>query len=165
MFPNSVPLYLSLNNTSSFSGVGPRFGFDTTYEIPRGFRFTGQLAGALLIGQTQPSQYLFTATAPDLAAIGIPVNNEGIYSDRLTHVVLASNANLGMGYSRALRNGSIFTIDGGYLAAVFVNPFAGYETNSNILALQIGSLSSGSIRQTLSNFSANGFYLTAGLTW
>ncbi len=165
VFPDNVPLYLSLNNTSTFSGVGPRLGFENSYQTPSGLRFTSQLAGALLIGQTQPSQYLFTATAPGLASIGIPVNNEGIYSNRLTHVVYAANAKLGLGYSRVLSNGSVFTFDGGYLAAVLVNPFAGYETNSNILAIQIGSLSSGSIRQTLSNFSANGFYLNAGLQW
>jgi Legionella pneumophila major outer membrane protein precursor len=165
VFPESVPLELSLNNTSSFWGIGPRFGFEAARETPSGFRFTGQLAGALLIGQTQPAQYLFTATAPDLALVGIPVNEERISSDRFTQVVYAGDAKLGIGYARSLSGGSVLTVDGGYLAAIYLNPFSGYETNENILALQIGSLSSGSVRQTLSDFTANGFYLNAGLKW
>ena len=95
VFPDSVPLVISLNNTSTFSGVGPRFGLDSTLETRRGFRFTGQVAGALLIGRTDPAQYLFSATAPDLAAVGIAVNQEFIGSQSFTHVVPSGNAKLG----------------------------------------------------------------------
>jgi Legionella pneumophila major outer membrane protein precursor len=166
VFPESVPLSISLNNTTSFWGVGPRFGLDTAYQTPGGFRFTAQLAGALLIGQTQPAQYEFTATAPELAAIGIPVNREFISSQSFSHVVYATNAKLGIGYSRVLPSGARLTVDGGYLAAIYLSPFSGYETNENILALQIGSLSTGSMKHIpLSDFSLNGFYLNAGLTW
>lgn len=59
----------------------------------------------------------------------------------------------------------MLTLDGGYLAAFHANPFSGYETNNNVLALQIGSLSTASMRHTLSNFTADGFYLNAGLKW
>lgn len=165
VFPEDVRLTLSLNNTSTFWGVGPRFGLEATRKRRRGFRFTGQLAGALLVGRTQPAQYLFAATAPDLALVGIPVNREHVSSEPFTQVVYAGDAKLGIGYSRGLSNGSEFTLDGGYLAAIYLVPFSGYETNENILALQIGSLSSGSIRQTLSDFTLNGFYLNAGLKW
>ena len=165
VFPESVPLVLSLNNTSTFSGVGPRLGLDTTYAVPGGLRLTGQLAGALLIGRTQPAQYLFTATAPELAAVGIAVNQERIGSPSYNHVVYAADARLGIGYMRVLPNRSVFTVEAGYLAAIYVKPFSGYETNDNILALQIGSLSTASMRHTLSDFTANGFYLNVGLKW
>lgn len=165
VFPNNVPLYISLNNTSTFSGFGPRLGLDTTYRPFGGLRFTGQLAGALLVGQTQPAQYLFTATAPDLAAIGIAVNQENISSEKFTHVVSAATGRLGLGWTRVFANRSQFTVDAGYLAALYVNPFSGYETNNNILALQIGSLSTASMRHTLSNFTAQGLYLNGGLKW
>ena len=59
----------------------------------------------------------------------------------------------------------LFTIDGGYMATVYINSFAGYETNNNIIGLPLGSLSTASMRQTLSNFSANGFYLNTGLSF
>jgi len=162
-FPGSVPIYLSLNNTSTFSGVGPRLGIDTNYQTQRGLRFTGQLAGNLLIGPTQPAQYEFTATSPELAAVGIPVNYEFISSKQVFHAIWAANARLGAGFSRRLSNGALLTVDGGYMAAVYANALGGYETNNNVLALQIGSLSTASMRQTLSNFSVNGFYLDAGL--
>ena len=118
-----------------------------------------------MVGRTQPAQYLFAATAPDLALVGISVNREHVSSEEFTQVVYAGDAKLGVGYSRELPHGSMFTVDGGYQAAIYLTPFSGYETNENILALQIGSLSSGSIRQTLSDFTLNGFYLNAGLKW
>jgi hypothetical protein len=165
MFPENVPLWISLDNTSTFSGVGPRLGFDTTLQTAYGFRFTSQLAGALLIGRTQPAQYLFAATSPELAAFDIPVNYEGIYSEAFTHVVYAATARLGIGYLRPLASGSLLTIDAGYQAALYINPFSGYETNDNVIAIQFGSLSTASMRHTLSNFSLDGFYLNAGLMW
>ncbi len=164
-FPDNVPRTLSFNNTSRFSGAGPRIGFDTRYLTRCGLRFTSQLAGALLAGRTQPSQYIFNATGPDLAAVGIPVNHEGVYSSPVTHVVYATNAKLGVGFSRVFSNGSILTIDGGFMAALFVQPFYGYLSNNNVIGLQTGSLSTASMRQTTSDFTLHGVYLNGGLTW
>lgn len=165
-FPENVPLRISLDNTTSYWGLGPRFGFDSSYQTRHGLRLTGQLAGALLVGQTQPAQYVFTATAPDLAAVGITENYEQVGSEAYSHVVLATDARLGIGYTRVLRGGAVVTVDTGYLAAIYLNPFAGNETNSNVLALQSGSLSSGSVRHIQqSDFSLNGFYLNAGVNW
>jgi hypothetical protein len=164
-FPLSVPLSLSLNNTSTYSGAGPRFGLDTTYEFPRGFRLLGHLAGALLIGRKQPAQYELTATAPDLALVGIAVNREHISSEDFTQVVYSCDAKLGIGYSYVFLSGSTFTVEAGYMAAIYIDPFSGYETNNNIIPLQSGSLSTASVRHTLSDFTVNGFYLTGGFKW
>ncbi|MGO8878372.1 MAG: Lpg1974 family pore-forming outer membrane protein [Desulfomonilaceae bacterium] len=157
---NSVPLFISLNNVSSYSGVGPRFDLDTTYEIPRGLRLTGQLAGALLIGGKQPSQYLFTATSPELAAVGIQVNHEHIGSDNFTQVVYSFDTKMGIGF-----NGPRYNLEAGCMAAFYIDPFSGYETNNNVLALQLGPLSTASMRHTLSNFTVNGLYFTGGFKW
>jgi hypothetical protein len=164
-FPQNVPLSISLNSTSTYNGAGPRFGIDPTCELPGGFRLTGQLAGALLIGRKQPAQYEFTATAPDLAAVGIGVNREYIGSDAFTQVVYSGNAKLGLGYSYVFGSGSIFTLETGYLAAIYLDAFSTYETNHNVLPLQVGSLSTASMRHTLSNFTVNGLYFTGGLQW
>lgn len=164
-FPDSVPLLISLNNTATYWGVGPRFGIDTTYRGRRGLRLVANFAGALLVGRKQPAQYLFTATAPDLAAVGIDVNNEFISSDKYTEVVSAFDGKLGIGYDYRFRRGGKLTLDAGYLASVFNNPFSGYETSDNVLALQIGSLSTASMKQTQSDFTLNGFYLTGGYQW
>ena len=154
-FPLSVPLLISLDNTSTYSGAGPRFGLDTAYEIPRSFRLTGQLAGALLLGRKEPSQYLFTATAPDLALVGIAVNEERIGSKDFAQVVYSCDAKLGIGW-----NGSTFNFEACYIVATFIGPFSGY-----VLPLQIGSLSTASMRHTLSDFTVNGLYLTGRYTW
>jgi hypothetical protein len=164
-FPQSVPLMISLDNTSRFWGVGPRLGIDSSYRIPYGFSVNGQLGTALLIGRTQPAQYLFNATSPELAAAGIAANPEHISSSTFTQVVYSANAKIGLGYTRAVSNRHTFSLELGYLASIFVNPFSGYETNNNVLALQIGSLSTASVRHTLSNFTLNGIYGNAGFKW
>jgi hypothetical protein len=154
---------IQLNQQSSFSGIGPRLGIDSAYQLRRGFRLTGQAANALLIGQTTPSQYVFTAIADGNSGIG--VNQEYVASPPFVHTVYTANAKLGLGYSRTLRNGITLFCDGGYMAALYINPFSGYETNENIIALQLGSLSSGSIRHVLSNFAVDGMYFNAGARW
>ncbi len=165
LFPESVPLFIALNAITTFAGVGPRFGLDTSYEIPHGFRLTGQFAGALMIGPKQPSQYLFAATAPELAAVGISVNRESINSANFTQVASSWDGKLGIANSYASCKGSAFTIEAGYMATVYIDPFSAYETNHNVLPLQIGSLSTASMRHTLSNFTVNGPYVTGGLKW
>jgi hypothetical protein len=61
-----------------------------------------------------------------------------------------------------LGNGSSFTVDAGFMAAAFIDTFSAYQTNHNVLPLQIGSLSTASMRHTLSNFTLNGFYVSGG---
>jgi len=165
MFPASVPLLISLNNTSTFTGVGPRFGFDTLYTTAGGLRLTGQLGAALLVGRTQPSQYLFSATSPELALVGISNNQEQVSSTGFTQVVYSTNARLGIGFTHEFSGGNSFSLDAGYQATVYVDPFSGYETNHNVLPLQIGSLSTASMRHKTSNFTAHGFYLSLTLQW
>ena len=100
-----------------------------------------------------------------MAAIGIDENDEFISSDSYTEVISAFDGKLGIGYSYFFRRGGKLTLDAGYLASVFNNPFSGYETSDNVLALQIGSLSTASMKQTHSDFSLNGVYLTGGYQW
>src|SRR5262249_20668552 len=127
MDPPCTPLYLSLNKQTNFWGVGPRIGVDTSYNTPIGLRFTGNFAGALLVGRTQPSQYQFTATSDDLATAGIDVNQQSIASPSFVHVVYAATARLGAGYTLALPRGRFISVDGGWMAALYVNPLSGYE--------------------------------------
>jgi len=156
---NTALRSISLNNTSTFNGLGPRLGLSTTHNLSRGFTFVGQLSGAVLAGWMQPAQYTFVA---DLAN---GVNPEQISSQSVSQVVYASDAKLGGGYSRQMRNGSLLNIECGFKAAIFVNPFATYETSTNVLPLDIGSLSTNSMRHTPSNFTLNGFYATGSFQW
>lgn len=156
---NTSLRYISLNNTSTFSGVGPRLGLTLFNNLWHGFTFVGQLSGAILTGWMQPAQYSFAGVFEDA------VDSEQISSHRVTQVVFASDAKLGLGYSSVLGNGSLLTIESGFKAAIFMNPFATYETSTNVLPLDIGSLSTNSMRHTPSNFTLNGWYATASLQW
>ncbi|WP_232107466.1 Lpg1974 family pore-forming outer membrane protein [Gimesia alba] len=165
VYPASVPLILSLDNTSTFSGVGPRFGVDSLYQTQGGLRFTGQIGAALLVGRTEPSQYVFGAVAEDLALIGISYNQQQVTSGGFTQVVYSADAKLGIGFEHIFSGGNSFSIDAGYQASVYADPFAGYATNHNVLPIQIGSLSTASVRQTNSNFTLHGFYVNLTLQW
>lgn len=157
--PDPTLRSVNLNNTSTYSGVGPRLGLTTEHNLSHGFTFVGQLSGAILAGLVHPAQYQFTGVFEDAT------DTEQISSDRVPQVVYTSDAKLGLGYSRLLGNGSVVNIESGFKAAIFINPFSTYETSTNVLPLDIGSLSTNSMRHTPSNFTLNGFYLNAGIQW
>jgi len=157
--PDPTLRYITLNNTSTYTGLGPRLGLTTAYKLPQGFTFVGQLSGAILEGWMQPAQYSFAAVFDDV------VNSEQISSRTVSQVVYAGDAKLGLGYSCALRSGSVLNIECGFKAAVYIDPFSTYETSTNVLPLDIGSLSTNSMRNSPSNFTLSGFYWTCSMRW
>lgn len=157
--PDHSLRYVSLNNTSTYSGAGPRLGFTATQNITSGLTFVGQLSGAVLAGSMQPAQYVFQGVFQDR------IDSEQISSNRINQVVYATDAKLGLGYTRLLGNCSLLNLESGFKAALFVNPFATYETSTNVLPLNIGSLSTNSMRHTPSNFTLNGWYASASVQW
>lgn len=150
--------YITLNNTSTYTGAGPRLGLSTAYNITGGLTFVGQMSGAILQGRMQPAQYTFQGVFDGA------VDAEQIRSDSVTQVVYASDAKVGLGYTRPVGH-SVLEIESGFKAAVFVDAFATYETSTNVLPLDIGSLSTNSMRHTPSNFTLGGFYASASVRW
>lgn len=157
--PNTALQYITLNNTSTYTGAGPRLGLATTQNISRQLTFVGQLSGAVLAGSMQPAQYVFQGVFDDR------VDSEQISSRPVNQVVYAADAKLGVGYNRPLGNCSDLSIESGFKAALFINPFATYETSTNVLPLDIGSLSTNSMRHTPSNFTLNGWYASVSVRW
>lgn len=157
--PNPLLRYISLDNTSTYTGLGPRLGFSTQCNLPHGFTFVGQLSGAVLEGWMQPAQYSFSGVYDST------VDSEQISSDSVMQVVYASDMKLGVGYTRPLGKVSVLSLEAGFKAAVYINPFSTYETSTNVLPLDIGSLSTSSMRHSQSNFTLSGFYATCGLQW
>jgi len=157
--PDPSLQYVSLNNITTFTGAGPRLGLTATQNMYGGLTLLGQLSGAVLAGSMQPAQYQFQGVFDSA------VDSESITSRRVNQVVYATDAKLGLGFNRLL--GDCFTLDieTGFKAALFVNPFATYETSTNVLPLNIGSLSTNSMRHTPSNFTLNGWYATASVLW
>ncbi len=157
--PNQSLQSISLNNTSTFTGAGPRLGLTTTHNLSSRLTFVGQLSAAILAGSMQPAQYSFNAIFDN------GVNSEQISSRPVTQVVYATDAKLGLSYRRPLGNSSVLNIESGFKAAIFINPFSTYETSTNVLPLDIGSLSTNSMRHTPSNFTLNGWYATCSAQW
>lgn len=157
--PDASLRAISLNNTSSYNGLGPRLGLTSTFNLSHGFSCVGQLSGAILAGWMQPARYSFAATFQD------KVNREQIMSPSVSQVVYCGDAKVGVGYSCPFSNGSVLSLESGFKAELFVNPFSTYETSTNVLPLDIGSLSTNSMRLTQSNFTLNGFYATCSLKW
>lgn len=157
--PNLSLRSISLNNLSTYSGVGPRLGFASTFNMSHGFSFVSQLSGSILAGWMQPAQYAFTANFQNA------VNQEQISSGTVAQVVYAGDAKVGVGYSRPFSNGSLLKVESGFKAAMFINPFSTYETSTNVLPLDIGSLSTNSMRHSPSNFTLNGLYASCSLLW
>jgi hypothetical protein len=154
--PNPV---LSFDNTARYKGIGPRLGVCNTYDLCYGLNFISQLAGALFVGHARPAQYKFAGSSDALALVGIPVNREYVSSKRERQLVPAIDAKLGLNYVHCLAQGDLLTLEFGYMAALYVNPLSTYETNTNVIALDSGSLSTSSVKHTRSNFSASGLYL------
>lgn len=152
---------LSFNNLSTYAGAGPRLGLNNDIDVSHGIHLVGQLAGEVLIGTMQPAQYQFTAIASDLSLVGIAVNNEQISSSKVSQVVPEVDAKIGLSYSYAIQKNHELTLEVGYMGALYINPLASYETNTNVIALDSGSLSTSSVKHVQSNFSVAGPYVTA----
>ncbi|MCE9604764.1 MAG: hypothetical protein K8U03_07655 [Planctomycetia bacterium] len=157
--PDPTLQYISLDNTSTYSGVGPRLGLSTDYRLFRGLSFIGELSGSIFAGRMQPAQYKFAGVFQSRT------DNEQIAGDAVTQVVYGGDAKVGLGYKRPVLNGSILNVESGFRAAMFINPFSTYETSTNVLPLDIGSLSTNSMRHTTSNFMLSGFYWNCSLQW
>lgn len=152
---------LSINNTSSYQGVGPRIGLNNAYNVYHGINILGQLAGSILIGSMQPAEYKFTGNSAPLALVGINTDNEAIASASVAQFVPAVDAKLGLSYACHMVKGSTLTFELGYMGALYVNPLSSYETNTNVIPLDTGSLSTASVKHIQSNFSVAGPYVTA----
>jgi len=162
-FYGQPKILFSLNNTSSYSGVGPRLGLHNSYDVSHGLNLIGQFAGAIMMGRMQPAQYEFAGASSDLALVGIGLNREKVASSRVNQIVPAVDAKLGLSYNYILQQNSELNFELGYMGAVYVNALSAYETNTNVIALDSGSLSTSSVRYIQSNFLVAGPYATIRL--
>lgn len=157
--PN-LPIF-NFNNTSKYNGIGPRLGLNNTYDIYHSIHLVGQLAGSVLYGKMQPAQYKFTGTSIELILAGINVNHEGLANPEVNQLVPALDAKLGLSYSYLIKQTSVLTLEIGYMGAVYFDALSSYETNTNVIPIDSGSLSTSSAKHTQSNFSVGGPYITA----
>lgn len=157
-----LPIFV-FDNTSSYKGIGPRLGLNNNYEFYRGIHLVGQFAGSVLYGRMQPAQYQFTGTSKELIAANIYVNHEGLANPAVNQLVTALDAKLGLSYSYNYNQKTEWTFEAGYMGALYINPLSSYETNTNVIPIDSGSLSTSSAKHTQSNFSVGGPYITVNV--
>lgn len=145
-------------NDSKYTGVGPRFGVDTTYYLGCGFGVVGHIAGSLYVGKLESDTH-FTSVSNALAALGIPVNHQRISADDTTQVVPSLDAKLGLNYAYQLCNTTL-TVEAGYFVASYINAINQFHPSSVVTAIELGTVAVATMGQTHSNFGVNGPYIT-----
>ena len=125
-----------------YNGVGPRVGADLSYDFLNGLNIYGNLAGALLIGNTE--YYNNTPYVETIDYSSRPVNS--------SYRALAPelDAKLGGAYTYNTVHGA-FTLDVGYMILNYFNPL-----HDNDLDLNIGAE-----YRNNSDFGLNGLYFGA----
>lgn len=121
-FPTTTTAALNLDQTSKFSGAGPRIGFSGRYCFGQGafggFGLDANVATSLLIGSTDSSinPTFVTTTFTGNTATGSTVISGNVDSDMKCHVVPAVDANLGLDYTYNFNNcdRSSLVIQAGY---------------------------------------------------
>jgi hypothetical protein len=131
-----------LTNSSKFTGIGPRVGVDGNYYMGKGFGFVTQLAASLLAGRVDSN----TTWVDIPRSVGAPSQNR---------IVPALDGKLGIDYSKALHNGSHFTLEAGYQITEYFNALD-RDTNAWVDTSHLVS-SNGT---TSSNFGFQGPYLS-----
>lgn len=161
--PN-LPIF-NFNNTSSFNGLGPRLGLYNDFDLYKDVHLVGQIAGSILYGRMQPAQYQFTGTSIELILAGINVNYEGLSNPSVSQLVPALDMKIGLNYTVIKKQTYDVGFELGYMGALYVDALSSYETNTNVIALDSGSLSTSSAKHTQSNFSIGGPYFTVNIRW
>ena len=143
---------------SKFTGVGPRFGLDTSYHLGNCFGVVGHVAGALLVGNTKndnSQQNFALAITPTPGTVFTSQVNTS--SDSVTRVVPALDAKLGLDYTYIFENQSMLSLEAGYQWTQYIDAV---DRLSNTAVAGVGV---GAVTRTTSSIGFDGPYLT--LNW
>jgi len=144
---------------SKFTGIGPRFGVDSSYHIANCFGFVAHVAGALYVGKVDSStNQNITITALDNNAdpgdtfatvTDVLDSSINTTTDNQWRVVPAFDAKLGLDYTYIAQNQSMFSIEAGYQWTQYID--AVDRLNNTAL---------GGVYKTTSSVGFDGPYLT-----
>ena len=106
--------------SSKFTGIGPRLGFETTYNVGDNFSIIGLLGGSLLVGQEEAqATAIATHTVPTDNALITTADTESAAIEKHNHFVPAVDAKLGANYFFSMNATSSATIEAGYKATEY----------------------------------------------
>ncbi|WP_185967299.1 Lpg1974 family pore-forming outer membrane protein [Legionella israelensis] len=135
---------------SEFSGIGPMFSLDGSYNLGYGFHLLGYIDSSLLVGDTDANSFLgFNGTAffkkPD---------NE--------RVVTTLTGRIGVDYTYAIRNQMSIAAEVGYQVSEYFNPFD--LLRGNVTFTPNNVLVGAGINDIITtNFSISGPYVKIGV--
>jgi Legionella pneumophila major outer membrane protein precursor len=125
--------HIDLHTTqkSEFHGIGPRFGVDTRYRLGHGFGVVGQLATALLVGESNNDHYDYDLVAHYKDDYDIKKGITYKFDDQ-TRVVPNLAAKLGLDYSYRFQNcnHTKVTLEAGYQVDHYFNSIDRLSVNA-----------------------------------
>ncbi|KIZ48208.1 MULTISPECIES: Lpg1974 family pore-forming outer membrane protein [Rhodopseudomonas] len=147
----------SYTNHSRFTGAGPRVGVKGQYALGQ-FDFSGEVAGAALIGTTQ-SRVDYLTTKPALAEPTV----QYLQSPNATRVIPSIDARLAAAYNFAPTAYGQFQVELGYQAAVYFDAVGEYAVTQvpTSLVLPPNGVYLATAQHLQSNFTTHGPFMTA----
>lgn len=151
----------SINETdyfqSQFTGIGPRFGVDMSYNVWNCFGLVGSVAGALLVGREQAS------TNVDLLVSTVPVPlTATANTDNTTRIVPSFDAKLGVDYSIPFKNDAArLSIEAGYQVTQYIDAIDRLDSNLGAVLAE-GAIPT-AVTRTTSDIGFSGPYLSLNL--
>lgn len=144
-------------SNSKFTGIGPRFGVDSSYHVWDCFGIVAHVAASLLVGQvdTTTNGSATISIDPNPSADILPVSlSGGTNVDNQNRVVPVLDAKLGLDYTFEFQNRSSLSIEAGWQVTQYIDAVDQYQNNIG----NFGGL--GNNQQTTSSIGFQGPYLS-----
>lgn len=152
LFLNSTP-YFTSTDTISYTGVGPRLGFDFDYAVGCGLTLYAKTAGSLLLGSTRQSINGYQNVVNNIYGT-IPFGTNNFISSDNNVLVTELEAKLGAHYEYPLPRGYL-GLDLGYVWMTYLRAIVAY-TGIGVVGSSLGV-------PTTTHFDLNGVYI--GIKW
>lgn len=152
---------------ANFFGVGPRAGFDMTYNADNGFSVMGEGAISALIGSSLAKTEFNSNSQTYQNTFNNPTNYQTIADENVIQVIPAVDGKVGINYNKTYKQGVLLTVGLGYEAAVYINAINQYlpgtlvKLNNTPEGIETGGIFVNTMAHTLSNYSVQGPFLRA----
>jgi hypothetical protein len=144
-------------SNSKFTGIGPRFGVDSSYHVWDCFGIVAHVAASLLIGEvdTDTTGTSVINVNPNPLTSVFPITTSSATNvDDQNRIVPVLDAKLGIDYTWEFQNRSSLSIEAGWQATQYIDAVDSYQNNvGNAFGL-------GNNNQTTSSIGFQGPYLS-----
>ncbi len=158
----STDYVMNSNNTSEFTGLGPRLGLTAAYYFTPHFDVVGELGGSLLVGNTHTQTDFTETTTNDGSST---TTSTQLANQTVRQVVPEVDSKLGLAYSIPFNDkGSVLSLETGYRVSMYINGIT--QVNPTEMVPNTGDhgiIAITASQQTSSDFGLNGPY--ASVNW